>query len=355
MAQILSQRTVVRDRWHNMCTDLCFWHDNFWLAYTRGSAHDAPDGVVVVHRSADLVRWEQTAVIATRERLSGTFAATEEELRLFCCNSRREEVDGQMRQVLHPAVSVSRNGYDWSSPVPIHERNYWLWRVRVREGVFYCPEKGGELLRSEDGRNWSRVARIPDGTEPAGASAGNLAEIRRLDHRMTAFFNEADLIFRPDGELWCVSRTKLEPNGHALLYRSRPPYTEWESTDLGALIHAPALCQSGDKVYLAGRRDPTAPWIPQRSPAATFNVMTYNIKVDPSGAVFVGEYIDNILLAVDNNRADFIGFQEAYSARGRPQQELLDTEVIQRSRSIGVPRRCWRPLRSSKRTTHAPR
>ena len=95
--------------------------------------------------------------------------------------------------------------------------------------------------------------------------------------------------------------------------------------------------------------------IPQESPAASFRVMTYNIKVDPSGTVFVGEYIDNILLSVDNNRADFIGFQEAYSARGRPQQELLDTEVIQRSRSIGVPRRCWRPLRSSKRTTHAPR
>ena len=69
--------------------------------------------------------------------------------------------------------------------------------------------------------------------------------MRWLDHRMTARFNEADLIFRPHGELWCVSRTKLEPNGHSLLYRSRSPYTEWKSIDLGALIHAPTHCESG--------------------------------------------------------------------------------------------------------------
>ena len=61
MAMIRNQRTVVRDHWHNMCTDLCYWHDNFWLVHMRTSAHNAPDGVAVVYRSADLMRWEQVA------------------------------------------------------------------------------------------------------------------------------------------------------------------------------------------------------------------------------------------------------------------------------------------------------
>ena len=96
------------------------------MAYTRGSAQDASDGVIVVHRSADLVRWELATVITTEERLSGTFAPTQDDLRLSCCKSQREEIDGEMRQVLRPVVSVSRNGYDWLSPMSIHERNYWL-------------------------------------------------------------------------------------------------------------------------------------------------------------------------------------------------------------------------------------
>ena len=65
MTQILSQRTVIRDGWHNMGNDLCYWRDNFWLVHMRTSAHNAPDGVAVVSRSADLVRWDTVAVIST--------------------------------------------------------------------------------------------------------------------------------------------------------------------------------------------------------------------------------------------------------------------------------------------------
>ena len=42
--------------------------------------------------------------------------------------------------------------------------------------------------------------------------------------------------------------------------------------DLETLIHCPALCESGGKVYAAGRRDPTAPWIPQHSPAGNTGI-----------------------------------------------------------------------------------
>ena len=264
MAQILSHCTVVRDGWHNIGSDICFWRDTFWLVYARVSAHVAPDGVVVLLRSADLRRWDEVAVFKTPfEGRDAKLVATDDELFVYCVDSHLELDAGKERQVLYPYVFVSDDGYRWSAATKIYDRNYWLWRVRVHDGVFYCAEKGGELLSSPDGRDWSFVSRIAD----EGKSPQELKEIRGYEHRMTPNFNEADVIFRPDGELWCVTRTKREPGHHSLLYISKPPYKEWSCVDLGTMIHCPALCEVGGKVYVAGRRDPTTPWIAQHSPA----------------------------------------------------------------------------------------
>ena len=270
MAQILTQRTVVRDGWHNMCTDICFWRDTFWLVYNRTSAHSAPDGVVVVLRSADLRRWDEVAVLATpNDARDAKLAATDDELLVLCADSSYGVVAGRKRQIAHPYLFASEDGRRWSAPTQIHDRNYWLWRVRRHEGLFYCAEKGGELLSSADGRRWEFVSRIAD---DEGLDPRELREIRAVDHRTTAEFNEADLIFRPDGQLWCVSRTKREPGQHSLLYIADPPYEDWSCVDLKALIHCPALCASGDSVYVSGRRDPTASWIPQHAPAGNTGI-----------------------------------------------------------------------------------
>ena len=267
MAQILSQRTVVRDGWHNMCTDLCFWRDTFWLVYDRTSAHSAPDGVVVLLRSADLRRWDEVAVFRTpNDARDAKLAATDDELFVVCADSYYEPAAGKVREVANPYVFASDDGYRWSAPIKMHDRNYWMWRVTVHEGTFYCAEKGGELLSSPDGRDWTFISRIPD-----DEGSEELESFRDLDHRSTPHFNEADVIFRPDGELWCVSRTK-RPGHHSLLYTSEPPYKEWSCVDLETMIHCPALCESGGKVYVAGRRNPTAPWIPQHSPAGNTGV-----------------------------------------------------------------------------------
>ena len=250
MAQVLSHRTVVRDGWHNMCSDLCFWRDTFWLVYDRTSAHSAPDGVVVLLRSADLGRWDEVAVFRTpNDARDAKLAATDDELFVFCADSRHEPVAGRKREVIYSYVFVSDDGYRWAARTGISGRNYWMWRVCLHEGVFYCAEKGGELLSSQDGRSWTFVSRIP--SDPEGASPQELREARALDHRSTPRFNEADVIF---------------------LYRSPPPYQEWSCVDLETMIHCPALCESGGKVYVAGRRDPTAPWISQHSPAGNTGI-----------------------------------------------------------------------------------
>ena len=276
MAQVLSNRTVIRDGWHNMCSDLCFWQDTFWLVYGRTSAHSAPDGVSVLMRSADLLRWDEVAVFKTPYDARDTkLAATDDELFVFCADSHFEWIEGKVRQVAYTYVFCSDDGYRWSAPTRIVDRNYWMWRVMVHDGVFYCAEKGGELLSSADGRDWTFVSRIPD---DKGQSPQQWQDFRKVDHRTTNLFNEADVIFRPDGELWCVSRTKREPGQYSLLYISQPPYKEWSCVDLETMIHCPALCESGGQVYVAGRRDPTAPWIQQHSPAGNTGIFQLDRK-----------------------------------------------------------------------------
>jgi hypothetical protein len=263
MAQILTHHTVVRDGWHNMCTDLCYWQDTFWLAHARPSAHCSPDGVVVLHRSADLRRWSEVAVFkGPCDLRDPALVATDDKLFVYAIDSHFElEASGKERQIADTYVFASSDGYRWSEPEKAYDKNYWLWRVRVHDGTFYSPEKGGELLSSPDGRTWSFASRIADD----GMSEQERKELRKVEHRMTPNFNEADVIFRPDGELWCVSRTKREGQ-HSLLYISKPPYEDWEIVDLEAMIHCPAMCESGGKVYVAGRRDTNTPWNPQDSP-----------------------------------------------------------------------------------------
>ncbi len=282
MAQIVSHRTVVRDGWHNMGSDLCFWKDTFWLVHARTSAHAAPDGVLVVHRSADLRRWDEVAVLKTPNHLADAkLAVTDDELFVYTADSYFDMESGKERQVLHPYVWVSEDGYRWSEPTRVYDRNYWMWRVRVHDGVFYSAEKGGELLSSPDGHNWTFISRIPDDEDK---SPKDVKELRKIDHRTTPHFNEADIIIRPDGEMWCVSRTKREPHQHSYLYTSRPPYKEWSCVDLETMIHCPALCEFGGKVYVAGRRDPTTTWIPQHTPAG--NTAIFLLERDGVTPVF---------------------------------------------------------------------
>ena len=84
-----------------MCSDLCFWQDTFWLVYDRTSAHTAPDGVIVLLRSADLRRWDEVAVFRTpNDARDGKLAATDDELFVFCADSRYEPIAGRKRQVI---------------------------------------------------------------------------------------------------------------------------------------------------------------------------------------------------------------------------------------------------------------
>ena len=249
-ARVSSIRPVVRDGWYNAWTDLIWWKEYFWLSHFRGLSHGlarnttgriAGNTFSVIRRSADLRRWHEAQVFEAPGGIvdgSGVdtahLCATEDRLYAFFRKVSRRPGGGANN---NSYVSWTEDGVHWSEPEELSVDGFlpYTWRVRHHQGRFYCAlsylEEGTpiDLIVSDDGVHWT-----------------SHAEIVAPGHGCS---EESELHWRPDGELWCVIRTE-----RAVLYCSRPPYTEWEETlQLPAGCDAPVMCESGGHVYLAGR------------------------------------------------------------------------------------------------------
>ncbi|MAE59799.1 MAG: hypothetical protein CMJ49_00425 [Planctomycetaceae bacterium] len=241
-ASVTSIRCVARDGWYNAFTDLVKWRDYYWLSYRRGTCHHADHGVIVVLRSNDFRRWHEIAVFDRPQGFSGAYDSgvqdghfTDAGDRLYLSINTRVPTDCFM--------AWTEDGNHWSEPKAMRmgsEVEPFIWRVRWHEGMFYSAvsydlERAPlELIVSEDGVTWRKHAQI------AGTEAHDWS-------------SESDLLFRADGELWCVVRSEWP----AIFFRAEPPYVDWDGGDTTGhgigLCDAPAMCEVDGEVFVAGR------------------------------------------------------------------------------------------------------
>ena len=243
-ADVLAVRTVVRDGWYNMPTDLTRWGGYYWLSYRRSTGHSCVGGnsVVVLLRSNDLRRWSEAhifeppgGIVDGRGIAAGHFTQDDDKLYIFC----PVQFPGDSGVPSRICMSWTQDGQTWTTPQVLRLDDYYpyTWRVRLHEGRFYAaicyleqPSGPFDLIVSDDGANWQRHAEI---------AASNTRH----------FTEESDLYWCADGELWCIVRS----HGSALMYWTSPPYEKWQGTNLEVRCDAPALCASGERAYLAGR------------------------------------------------------------------------------------------------------
>jgi hypothetical protein len=242
MGAILQHSTVERDGLHNAFTDLIYWQGQYFVSYRKGTAHASLDGEACVSVSCDRQRWRPAGrvkipgdnrdpklVAVSPERLAMVFPTWE---------------GGVAQRRLQQYVSFSNDGYNWETPIKILEAGHWLWRVTPFGGRFYgaCydfpvgPGKAREyrltLLASDDLITWEQVSQIGSVAMAMGESA---------------------MHFQADGELWIVSRQNQAPST-SYFSVSQPPYTQWETSNLDTMIHAPVILAHNDKLFVAGRR-----------------------------------------------------------------------------------------------------
>ena len=140
-------------------------------------------------------------------------------------------------------ITFTADGHTWETPRPILDPYMWLWRVRRHEGRYYgliqnlsdLYDAGQnphqlDLAISEDLLEWKTIARVGDG------------------------LNESDIVWRPDGEAWIVSRTV---KGRSSVFASAsPPYTDWTTIDMDPMVHAPVMLEHNGDLFVAGRSNP---------------------------------------------------------------------------------------------------
>ena len=257
-------RKIYEDGKWNATPDIVHWKGHYYVCINQGPIHNGLDDPVIVLRSSDLKEWEHiytttgppengAAVdckfVALPDRLILTYqymdrpGGTTPALLAVAQNS-------DDRNYVETRVVYTEDGKHWSESQRVHEPLHNFWKAKVRDGVMYVAsdyvnvgrtdyvlareERNSKLFRidlvsSTDGLEWKKVSTILK--DPPWS------------------ITETALTFRPDGELWALTRQNF-------LSRSRPPYKEWttESAELeGGGVGGPEMIAIGDDVYLAGR------------------------------------------------------------------------------------------------------
>lgn len=150
----------------------------------------------------------------------------------------------------HSHVMFSEDGKEFTEPIPVvidprvtGELN-WIWRVTWHKGVgygmSYDRHDNISLLSTTDGIHYDLIK-----TE-----------------NMEGFPNETTIRFGKDDSMWMIIR-RDKGDKKAKLAVSKPPYTDWEYTDLPIYVGGPDFIHT-DKISVAGGR-----WLEDRTKPRT--------------------------------------------------------------------------------------
>ena len=235
---------VYSDGAHNAFTDLAIFRGAYYAAFRHGTSHASMNGEIRVMRSADMKAWEPCGTVDTYgDDRDAKLVPVNGTLYLFFGTWDLRHMPGHAtpdRGAVRSYVASSADGTTWSKAQGVYEPGYWMWRVRYHDGAFYSvaytavrpkpDRRESRLVRSIDGLNWDLVSLV-------------------TAERLTG---EADLLWRPGGGVWVLTRTGDEA-GDAGLYTSDAEMKTWTATATGTPIHSPVFATWRDRVFVAGR------------------------------------------------------------------------------------------------------
>jgi len=270
MSSVVRQTTVARDGFHNGFTDLQYWQSLYWVGYRKGSGHATMDGEAVVSVSCDRRRFREVAKIKLYgdNRDPKLFPVSDERLAITIPTWEGDYDSKSLRQY----IAFSGDGFNWEAPQRILGDGEWLWRIREHEGVYYGLVQ--ELGYKPDGRRQHNLVLM---------TSDDLLAWRthcRIGNDDIAL-NESDIVFREDGTAWIVARSTKAP-GYSYFCDSAPPYTDWRTQPLTALIHAAVMLEHEGELYVAGRSKPDLEGVEGFPSASSLGVWRVTFgKVEP--------------------------------------------------------------------------
>ena len=252
--KVTNIRRVFHNGEHNAFTDLVKFKGQYYLTF-----RSCPDGhmvhptaSIIIMVSDDLKDWKQVHRFSVKERDTRDphFLVFKDKLFVYTgtwysgtTTLKRE--DYTLNKHLGYAA-WSKDGKEWNSPVMLEGTfGHYIWRAETFEDkAFLCGRRNREfdikargegatvesaMLESDDGLIWRTRA---------------LFQTERGD--------ETTFRFEPDGSVIAIGRRGSSP---AQLCKSKPPYTEWERSDLDRYIGGPLLTRWGKRYVVGGRRN----------------------------------------------------------------------------------------------------
>lgn len=226
---------------HSAFTDLCEFSQRLYCCFREATDHVSGDGRIGILQ----LDWQGNVTGAERIRIANTdlrdpkLSITPDNRLLLLAYGRFNSASGRYSQ---PMTWFSSDGQSWSSPKPLADKNWWLWRLRWHQGIAY-------------GIAYNRAA------QRVSLYAGNPRrtfecinqDLFSLSKNGKGYPNETDMFFDKNATMYVLLRRDAD-TCTAQLGVARPPYRRWQWTDLGVYIGGPAmLAMDNNKALVCGR------------------------------------------------------------------------------------------------------
>ena len=266
---------AVADGRHNSNTDMILWRDQLLLVHDARPYHlGTPESRLVVRSSKDGHRFETLASlqVAGKDIRDPKLAVIGGRLHLYALPN-----SGTYAVPECTVLATSDDAVRWSPFEPVDPPGWLFWRPKTRDGsTWYVSaywHRHGEsvLLRSNDGRGWTKVSTI---------------------HRGDAN-DETEIEFLPDGRLLATARLEIDADslvGHfdacTAIAVAEPPYETWtEHRSRVTRLDGPVLFSHAGTVYAVARYQPEPRGFLTRLGSALARKRTSIFRVEPDRLV----------------------------------------------------------------------
>ena len=241
--KLISVQQIWNKAHHNAFTDLCEFRQQLYCCFREAQNHISGDGNIRIVRLNDLgriVQGEQLNIPGADLRDPKLSITPDGKLLLLAHARFRNDENKTLRT--QPYCWFSTDGYSWSSPTTLTIQNEWLWRVSFYKdfalGLAYSKRLNRLNLYK------GNPLRTMDCIKP---------QVLSKENHGLGYPNESDIIFSKDGIAYALVRRDADTYS-AQLGCSKPPYTQWQWSDLKHYIGGPAMVKINESTAIAGGR-----------------------------------------------------------------------------------------------------
>ncbi|MBI2823398.1 MAG: hypothetical protein HYX69_01765 [Planctomycetia bacterium] len=247
-----SVRRVFHNGEHNAFTDLCRFKGRHYLTFRScPDGHGVhPTSSIVVLAGDDGRSWNQVHrfCVARRDTRDPHFLVFRDKLFVYTgtwyCGDSTPTVRDLNEHLGYAAWS--EDGTAWHGPTMLEGTyGHYVWRAGTHgDKAYLCGRRKHEFQRSNEPE--------PDAVESALLASDDGLVWSKVGLFQEQYGDETAFLFEPDGAILAVARGGGRQN--AQLCRSRPPYREWERTDLGRQVGGPLVTRWQGHLLVGGRK-----------------------------------------------------------------------------------------------------